>query len=154
MNLKDENPTMISYHILTCCDTLCLNVMSGFPVCLFTTYGNNGGRREVFVMEPEMRQKLLWMLVPAFNQHKKRFLPVSQRDQLPFSIWRTLILAEFPIVSFTHRIIQLFRASIADFRYMKPEIKFNFVFVASEPGLVENRVRERRKEAWKAHKVS
>lgn len=36
---------------------------------------------------------------------------------------------EFPIVSFTRRVYNLiFRVSIADFRWMKPEIKLIFLF--------------------------
>ena len=42
------------------------------------------------------------------------------------------VLIEFPIVSFTRRVYNIiFRVSIADFRWMKPEIKLNF-FLPSE----------------------
>lgn len=33
-NYLRSSPTMMSYHILTCCDTSSLNILSGFPVSL------------------------------------------------------------------------------------------------------------------------
>lgn len=44
-------PTMMSYHILTCCDIFCLNIMSGFPVFCFVSIRNNGSTELRFVID-------------------------------------------------------------------------------------------------------